>query len=194
MKEKRIAITAFILIVTITLISCGHATQSPRESTIEVATSATPDILSDTPPGGVEIGTDTHTDIPDKSTSGIQATAHVKKVIGTPEWVVLAFLDEVSEGDLIGAKRFWEPYAWNTGIEQLVAGWASARHEFSIGAVSYAGFVAPGDYRPLEADDPRVLGALVAASIDGFPGSFALEKTSSGWLISGWIEPDKLEE
>jgi hypothetical protein len=193
MKSKRMAITAFILIVTITLISCGHATQSPRESTIEVAPSATPGNLSGTPPGGVEIGTDTHTGIPEKSTSGIQSTADVK-VIGTPEWVVLAFLDEVSEGDLIGAKRFWEPNVWNTGIEQLVAGWAARQHEFSIGAVSYAGFVAPGDYRPLEAGDPRVLGALVAASIDGFPGWFALEKTSSGWLISGWIEPDKLEE
>jgi hypothetical protein len=188
MKAKRTAITAFILIVTITLTSCVHATQSQPESTKEVAAPATPGNLS-----GTTSGTDTHTGIPDKGTSGIQSTADVK-VIGTPEWVVLAFLDEVSEGDLIGAKRFWEPYAWNTGIEQLVADWASARHEFSIGAVSYAGFVAPGDYRPLEADDPRVLGALVAASIDGFPGSFALEKTSSGWLISGWIEPDKLEE
>lgn len=61
-----------------------------------------------------------------------------------------------------------------------------------VGAVSYAGFVAPGDYRPLEADDPRVQNALVAASIDGVQGSFALEKTSSGWLISGWIVSDEL--
>ncbi|OGO36474.1 MAG: hypothetical protein A2W35_13020 [Chloroflexi bacterium RBG_16_57_11] len=114
--------------------------------------------------------------------------------ISIPEGVVSAFLDDVSKGDLSGAKRFWKPEVWNPGIEKMVAGWAAGRHEFSLGAVSYAGFVAPGDYRPLEADDPRVLDALVTASIDGFPGSFALEKTSSGWLISGWLEPDKLQE
>jgi hypothetical protein len=193
MKAKRTAITAFILIVTITLTSCVHATQSQRESTKEVAASATPGNLSGTLPGVVDTGTDTHIDTPEIRTPGLQPTADVKDV-DTPEWVVSAFLDEVSEGDLIGAKRFWEPEAWNTGIEQLVAGWAARQHEFSIGAVSYAGFVAPGDYRPLEADDPRVRNALVTASIDGFPGSFALEKTNNGWLISGWLEPDQLQE
>jgi hypothetical protein len=33
---------------------------------------------------------------------------------------------------------------------------------------------------------------LVAASIDGVQVIFALEKTSSGWLISGWIVSDEL--
>lgn len=193
MKAKRMAITALILIVTITLTSCVHATQSQRESTKEVAASATPGNLSGTLPGVVETGTDTHTDTPEIRTPGLQPTADVKDV-DTPEWVVLAFLDDVSKGDVIRAKRLWKPEVWNTGIEQLVAGWAAGRHEFSVGAVSYAGFVAPGDYRPLEADDPRVINALVTASIDEFPGSFALEKTSSGWLISGWLVSDELKE
>ena len=104
----------------------------------------------------------------------------------------MAFLDHVSEGDVSGAKRFWIPEVWDEGIGRLVTSWASGQHEFSVGAVSYAGFVAPGDYRPLEADNPRVQNALVVASIDGVQGSFALEKTSSGWLISGWIVSDEL--
>jgi hypothetical protein len=118
----------------------------------------------------------------------------VYKDVGTPDGVVTAFLRHVSEGDVSGAKRFWNPDAWNTGIQHLVAGWATGEDEFSVGAVSYAGFVAPGDYRPLEADDPRVLDALVAASIDGVQGSFALEKIGSGWLISGWIVSDEIKE
>jgi hypothetical protein len=114
------------------------------------------------------------------------------KDVGTPEGVVMAFLDDVSEGDVSGAKRFWIPEVWDKGIDRLAAVWATGQHEFSVGAVSYAGIVAPDDYRPLEADDPRVQNALVAASIDGVQGSFALEKTSSGWLISGWIVSDEL--
>jgi hypothetical protein len=65
-------------------------------------------------------------------------------------------------------------------------------HEFAVGTASYAGFVAPGDYHPLKADNPRVQGALVEASIDGVQCSFALGKTSSGWLISEWIISDEL--
>jgi hypothetical protein len=40
--------------------------------------------------------------------------------VDTLEWVVLTFLDEVYEGDPIGAKRFWEREAWNTCIERLI--------------------------------------------------------------------------
>ena len=116
----------------------------------------------------------------------------VYKDVGTPERVVVAFLDHVSEGDVSGAKRFWISEVWDEGVGRLVTSWASGQHEFSVGAVSYAGFVAPGVYRPLEADDPRVQNALVVASIDGVQGSFALEKTSSGWMISGWIVSDEL--
>jgi hypothetical protein len=109
------------------------------------------------------------------------------------EVVVVTFLERISEGDLIGAKHLWKPEVWEEGAGQLVASWAAGRLEFSVGTVSYSGFVAPGDYRPLEVSDPRVLNALVEATIDGEQGSFALEKTSSGWLISGWIVSDKLK-
>jgi len=35
---------------------------------------------------------------------------------------------------------------------------------------------------------------LVEDSIGAERGSFALEKTSSGWMISGWIGSDEIEE
>jgi hypothetical protein len=113
------------------------------------------------------------------------------KDVSAPQGVVIAFLNLVMEGDVDGAMGFWKPEVRDEGIHQLVAGWAAGEHEFAVGTASYAGFVAPGDYRPLKADDPRVQGALVEASIDGVQGSFALEKTRSGWLISGWIVSDE---
>jgi hypothetical protein len=45
----------------------------------------------------------------------------------------MAFLDDVSEGDVSRAKRFWKPEVWDEGIAGLVAGWATGEHEFSVG-------------------------------------------------------------
>jgi len=116
------------------------------------------------------------------------------KDVGTPEGVVIAFLNTISEGNVNGAKRFWIPEVWNEGIDQLVDSWATGKHEIAVGPATYAGLVAPGDYRPLDAEDPRVQDALVEASIGVERGSFALEKTSCGWLISGWVVSDVLEQ
>ncbi len=114
--------------------------------------------------------------------------------INQPDEAIRAFLDEVSECDLKQAKHFWIEEVWDGGIDQLVTSWVNSEHDFIVGETTYEGFFAPSDYRAMEADDPRVSGALVSATIDGEQGSFALEKTCETWLISGWIVTDKIKE
>jgi len=141
----------------------------------------------------VEIGVYKHNSQPETLSHEVHPCI-VATDFSQPEEVVRAFLDEISEGDLLEAKPFWIQEVWIGGIDQLVASWASGQHKFTIGTTTYAGFFAPGDYRPMEADDPRVSDALVSATIDGEQGSFDLEKTCNDWLISGWIVLDKIKE
>lgn len=114
--------------------------------------------------------------------------------INQPVEVVRAFLEEVYESDLQEASHFWIQGVWDEGIDQLVTGWADGKYDLKTGTTTYEGFFAPGDYRPMEAGDPRVSNALVLSTIDGQQGSFTLEKTCDGWLISGWIVSDKIKE
>jgi hypothetical protein len=178
----------FLVLISILLLQVLTACQTglviEKDSTPSVQALPTPSGPVTSPATGGEIGLDlpSGTSLPESNIS-VET-----KEISLPQAVVIDFLRDVTQGDLWSAMNYWEPEARNQAIQNLAANWASGEYEFVIGEVSYAGFIAPGDYRPLEAGNPRVQDALVVVSIDGFQGSFALEKTSSGWLISGWIE------
>ena len=141
----------------------------------------------------VEIGAYQEDNQPQIPSPEVQPCLSVPEVY-QPDEVVRSFLNEVSEGDLQAARNFWIPEVWDGGIDQLVTHWANGEHDFTIGTTTYEGFFAPGDYRPMEADDARVNAALVAAAIDGEQGSFALKKTCDTWLISGWVVSDEIRE
>jgi hypothetical protein len=141
----------------------------------------------------VEIGVYQDDVLPQTPSPEAQPCLSIRELI-RPEQVARTFLEQVSESDLQEARNFWIQEVWDGGIDQLVTSWANGEHDFTIGTTTYEGFFAPGDYRPMEADNPRVSGALVTATIDGEQGSFALKKTCETWLLSGWVVPDKMKE
>lgn len=182
------------ILITILLLSapnaCWSALRIPEE---RVPPAEAPLATTESVPHRVFEGKDAADLSAETPRPEIRIAAEVE-ALGAPQQVVIAFLNAISEGKPTRALDFWKPEIQDEGIRRMVAGWASGKHEFVVGAASYAGFVAPGDYRPLEAADPRVQDVLVAASIAGAQGSFALEKTSTGWLISAWIVSDDLTE
>jgi hypothetical protein len=102
-----------------------------------------------------------------------------------------AFLQAVSAGKVDEAMTYWslyqpgQPSDYATNMRKIVTGWANGNHQFAVGTITYSGLVAPGDYRTMPRDDPRVSHATVNVRIDGSDYTFSLIQAKSGWLIEG---------
>ncbi len=101
------------------------------------------------------------------------------------------FLQAVSVGDVDKAMTYWslnqpgQPSDYSAKMRSMVTSWANGKHQFVIGAVTYSGLVAPGDYRTMPRDDPRVSHASVTVKIDGSDYFLSLVQDKTGWLIDG---------
>lgn len=106
--------------------------------------------------------------------------------------VITDFVQALSAGDIEGALSYWDlfqpnqPTDYSANIRKIVTGWASGKHEFTIGKITYAGLVAPGDYRTLPESDSRVSDATANVRIDGTDYSFSLTTGKGGWWIEGF--------
>ena len=106
--------------------------------------------------------------------------------------VITDFFQALSAGDVEGALSYWDlfqpdqPADYSANIRKIVTGWATGKHEFSIGAMTYSGLVAPGDYRTLPESDLRVSDATANVRIDGTDYSFSLTTGKGGWWIEGF--------
>jgi hypothetical protein len=104
---------------------------------------------------------------------------------------IAAFLKAVAAGNVDDAMSYWslyqpgQPSDYAANMRQIVTGWANGSHQFSVGTITYSGLVAPGDYRTMPRDDPRVSRANVSVRIDGSDYTFSLVQDKSGWLIEG---------
>jgi hypothetical protein len=102
-----------------------------------------------------------------------------------------AFLQAVNAGKVDEAMTYWslyqpsQPSDYAANMRQIVTGWANGKHQFAVGSITYSGLVAPGDYRPMPRDDPRVSHATVNVRIDGSDYALSLVQDKSGWLIEG---------
>jgi len=105
--------------------------------------------------------------------------------------VVADFFQAVSTSDVDGALSYWnllqpdQPSNYAANIRKLVTGWATGKHKFAIGTISYSGLVAPGDYRALPENDSRVSRATANIRIDAADYAFSLTTGKGGWWIEG---------
>jgi hypothetical protein len=109
--------------------------------------------------------------------------------------VVAQFFQAVNAGDVDKAMTFWslyepdQPADYAANMRKIVSEWANGKHQITVGGITYAGLVAPGDYRPLAKDDPRVTRATANVRIDGSSYSLSLVFAKGGWLIQGITTP-----
>ena len=108
---------------------------------------------------------------------------------GDAAQVVAQFFQAVSTGDVDKAMTFWslyepdQPADYATNMRNIVSGWASGNHQFTIGAITYSGLVAPGDYQTLTKDDSRVSRASASVQVAGANYTLRLVLAKGGWLI-----------
>ena len=112
------------------------------------------------------------------------------------EQSLTGFLQAVSFGDVDQAMTYWslyqpgQPSDYAGNMRRIVTGWANGKHQFAIGAITYSGLVAPGDYRTMPRDDPRASHATVTVRIDGSDYRLSLVQDKTGWLIEGIAASD----
>jgi len=105
---------------------------------------------------------------------------------------ITAFFKAVGAGDVEGALSYWDllqpdqPLDYSANVRKIVTGWATGKHEFVVGAITYSGLVAPGDYRTLPENDSRVSRASANVRIDGADYVFSLATGKGGWWIEGF--------
>ncbi len=147
-------------------------------------------------------------DTPTVSPADLAATPFPTKValpavtlIPTPngesdaQQVITDFFQALSAGDVEGALSYWDlfqpdqPSDYSANIRKIVTGWATGKHEFVIGAMTYSGLVAPGDYQTLPESDSRVSDATASVRIDGAAYTFSLTTGKGGWWIEGYTTP-----
>jgi hypothetical protein len=93
-------------------------------------------------------------------------TQTVQPELEEVELAVRDFFDLIREGQIEQALSYWDLHAEDArNFERIAQEWHSQVLQFSIGEVTYSGFVAPGDYRDLEVGDPQVTNASVEVSI-----------------------------
>lgn len=109
------------------------------------------------------------------------------------------FLQAVSAGNIDDAMSYWslyqpgQPSDYAANMCKMVTGWANGNHQFVVGTITYSGLVAPGDYRTMPRDDPRVSHATANTRIDGLDYTFSLVQDKSGWLIEGIATPSSAQ-
>ncbi len=109
--------------------------------------------------------------------------------------VVAQFFQAVSAGDVDKAMTYWslyepdQPADYATNMRNIVSGWASGNHQFTVGAITFSGLVAPGDYQTLTKDDSRVSRASASVQVDGANYTLSLVLAKGGWLIQGIVTP-----
>jgi hypothetical protein len=114
---------------------------------------------------------------------------------GAAQQVVLDFLQAVVDGDVEQALSYWNleqpdmPDNYAESVRQWVTEWATGEDRFTVGLTSYGGLVAPGDYRTLDEDDPRVQQALVNIYVGELEYSLSLEIVDGRWQIEGLMTP-----
>ena len=114
---------------------------------------------------------------------------------GAAQQAVMEFLQAVESGDVEGALSYWNleqpdvPDNYAESIRRTVTGWADGECQFTVGLTTYRGLVAPGDYRTLEEDDPRVQSASVEVRIDGLERWFSVRIVNDHWKIEGLMTP-----
>jgi hypothetical protein len=106
--------------------------------------------------------------------------------------VIQDFFQAVSAGDVESALGYWDlfqpdqPRDYSANIRKIVTGWATGKHQFTIGTITYSGLVAPGDYQTLPENDSRVSDAAANIRIDGADYVFSLTRGKGGWWIEGF--------
>ena len=111
------------------------------------------------------------------------------------EQSLTGFFQAVSVGDVDKAMTYWslyqpsQPSNYAANMRSMVTGCANGKHQFAIGAITYLGLVAPGNYRTMPRDDPRASHATVPVRIDGSDYVFSLVEDKTGWLIEGIVAP-----
>jgi hypothetical protein len=104
------------------------------------------------------------------------------------ELAVREFFDLIHAGEIEQALSYWDLHADDArNFERIALEWHSENLQFSLGEVTYSGFVAPGDYRDLERGDPQVTNASVEVSIGGEGYYLMLTQAEGAWRMNGLL-------
>jgi hypothetical protein len=115
-------------------------------------------------------------------------TQTVQPELEEVELAVRDFFDLIREGQIEQALSYWDLHAEDArNFERIAQEWHSQVLQFSIGEVTYSGFVAPGDYRDLEVGDPQVTNASVEVSIGSQDYYLMLTQADGTWRMNGLL-------
>ena len=108
--------------------------------------------------------------------------------MGEVERAAQEFFDLVRQGDIDQALSYWDLHEEDArNFKRVAQEWHTQGFTFSVGEVSYSGFVAPGDFRDLEEGDPRATSASVDVMIGEKTYYLMLTQENGAWRMNGLL-------